>query len=518
MTTAAAPAPASTGEALAMLQTAMTYLAAADATAMPAETQARCLRSLEQLRAIQTAAHAWILGAFAAGKNYTGDAAYSPKAWLIHRTRITKGAAMIHTAWARRAIAHPEVMIALAQGYLVSESYARLICEWTDKLPVGCRPDADDILLAAARAGTDQRDLNALAAEIYVRSLPGGQEDPEPKFEDRSVKLETTFQGAGVLTADLTPECAAVVTTVLDALSAPRGAEDDRSHDQRYHDALHDAMQRLIAGGLLPERAGRSARVWAHISLKDLLDLDAGSALLTEWTAQVQAQWAAARAAASAGGSDGAAWLEGRDAEGFACDASLTPVVTGHVDPAVLDDLVRLCTDLAGHGPQDPADSGPSTPAPGSGSQTGRGRRALEQAIIGKAVALVSGPGGLAGFLRRGLLSPRLAGPSLPLDIGVSRDIPAAIRKAVVLRDGHCRFPGGCDQPAAACEVHHLTHKANGGKTSVQDCALFCFYHHHVVIHQWGWTVVLNPDGTTTAWNPERTKVLHSHGPPAPPG
>jgi hypothetical protein len=32
---------------------------------------------------------------------------------------------------------------------------------------------------------------------------------------------------------------------VLDALSAPRGAEDDRSHAQRYHDALEDAMRRL---------------------------------------------------------------------------------------------------------------------------------------------------------------------------------------------------------------------------------------------------------------------------------
>jgi hypothetical protein len=32
-------------------------------------------------------------------------------------------------------------------------------------------------------------------------------------------------------------------------------------------------------------------------------------------------------------------------------------------------------------------------------------------------------------------------------------------------------YLGGCDQPAPACEVHHLTHKADGGKTSVTDCA-----------------------------------------------
>ena len=33
-------------------------------------------------------------------------------------------------------------------------------------------------------------------------------------------------------------------------------------------------------------------------------------------------------------------------------------------------------------------------------------------------------------------------------------------------------------------------------------------------VMEWGWTVVLNPDGTTTAWNKDRTKVLHSHSPP----
>ena len=89
---------------------------------------------------------------------------------------------------------------------------------------------------------------------------------------------------------------------------------------------------------------------------------------------------------------------------------------------------------------------------------------------------------------------------------------------AVILRDQHCRFPGGCDQPAAGCEVHHLRHQAHGGPTSVTDCALFCTFHHQVIIHQQGWTVVLNPDGTTTAWNKDKTKVIHSHSPPARPG
>ena len=93
------------------------------------------------------------------------------------------------------------------------------------------------------------------------------------------MRLETTFDGAGVLSGDLTPEGAAVVGTVLDALSAPAGAEDTRSQAQRCHDALAEAMRRLVAADLVPERAGQPARVWAHISLADLMVLDGSSAL-----------------------------------------------------------------------------------------------------------------------------------------------------------------------------------------------------------------------------------------------
>ena len=499
--------PASAGQALDMVRAGLGFLASANATEMAAEVQAQCLQVLEQASAMGTAARASILSAFTTAKGYSADADYSQRSWLIHRTRITKGAAIAHAAWARRATAHTEVVAALAAGHIVSESYARTICGWTAKLPAECRPAADEILIAAAKAGADLRALAELAMEIYKRSVPDNP-DPDDGFDDRSVRLETTFDGAGVMTGDLTPECAAVVTAVLDALSAPMGAEDTRSHQQRYHDALQEAMRRLVTAGLLPERVGQPVKVMAHISLRDLLAMDADSALLQEWTERLRARWAAHRAAASIGGSDGAAWLEGDAAEAFACDASVTPVVTGAVNPTALNNLVRLCVELAGHG-HGRCDLQPPTP---------RGRPALEQGIIGKAVDLVSGPDGLASFLRRRQLGARLGGPSLPLDVGVSRDIPAAIRRAVILRDQHCRWTGGCDQPASACEVHHLTHKANGGKTSVQDCALFCTFHHQVVIHRWGWTVVLNPDGTTTAWNPDKSKVLHSHSPPARPG
>src|SRR5712691_5449425 len=109
-----AVSPGSAREALGMLTSAMGYLSAADATAMAAETQAQCLQVLERVNSMGTAARAAILGAFTAGQGYSADADYSPKAWLIHKTRITKGAAVGHTAWARRAAAHPQGVAALA--------------------------------------------------------------------------------------------------------------------------------------------------------------------------------------------------------------------------------------------------------------------------------------------------------------------------------------------------------------------------------------------------------------------
>jgi hypothetical protein len=512
-----------------MVLAGLGYLAALDPATLAAAAQARCLQVLEQGDAICTAARARILAGFTAGQGYCEDADYSPTSWLIHRTRITKGAARGHLGWARRALTHPQVLAALAEGTVLSASMARTICDWTDKLPADCRDAADEILVGAARAGGRQEDLAALAAEIYARSLPEDADDPEPDFEDRKLRVETTFRGAGVLTGDLTPECAAVVTAVLDALSAPKGAEDTRTREQRYHDGLEDAMRRLVASGLLPARAGQPVKVWGHVSLAELRALDDGSVLAQEWVGEMAVRWAARRAAAAQTGSDGAAWLDGKPARAMSCDATVIPVVTGQIDPAALDRLVALCLHYAGHGPHctamPPADhpgdpDQPGDPQPGVACPAGprpptaQAEEMLRQAIIRTAVDLVSGPGGLASFLRTRLLGARLAGPSLPLDVGHSAEIPAAIRRAVILRDQHCRWAGGCDQPAAACEVHHVTHLADGGTTSVDGCALFCFFHHHIAIHQWGWKVTLNPDGTTTACSPDGTKIFHSHSPP----
>jgi hypothetical protein len=257
------------------------------------------------LRFLATAARTSMLAGFGASQGYVDDGDYSLFSWLRHRTQVTRGTAADHTGWVKRSAAHPGVQAALA-AEAISASYAREICRWTGSLPDDARAAADEILLAAAAAGLELEDLAALAAEMHEKSRqdkPGTDGDgdgPGAAFDDRAVNLATTIGGAGVIHGDLTPECAEFVQTVLDALSAPAGADDDRTHEQRYHDALQEAMRRLLAAGLLPERGGQPVRVWAHINLADLMLLEDSSALLAEWTQNLRARWAGHRAAATA--------------------------------------------------------------------------------------------------------------------------------------------------------------------------------------------------------------------------
>ena len=266
-TAAEATAPSSTGQALAMVRAGLGYLAGCDAGSLGTAAQAEALIGLEHAEAQHTAARARILAVFTGQQGYEADGYYGPGSWLRAITRVTKGAAAAAAGWARRLAAHPVIAAALAAGQL-PVSLARLICDWTDKLPDDLREDADGILLAAVLGGADQHDLARLAREMLDRAqaTPDSGDDG---FEERALWLGTTFGGAGRLHADLTPACAAALTVVLEALGQQAGPEDTRTAAQRRHDAIEEACQRLIGGqhdpgpgraAAAPERAHRPGR------------------------------------------------------------------------------------------------------------------------------------------------------------------------------------------------------------------------------------------------------------------
>ena len=90
-------------------------------------------------------------------------------------------------------------------------------------------------------------------------------------------------------------------------------------------------------------------------------------------------------------------------------------------------------------------------------------------------------------------------GRSQPLDIGQqTRNPNPAQRRAVLLRDGGCRFPG-CDRPPNWCQPHHITHWARGGPTDIANLVLLCSHHHHLV-HEGGYRCSgIAPDHITWA-------------------
>ncbi|HEY2307886.1 MAG TPA: HNH endonuclease signature motif containing protein, partial [Streptosporangiaceae bacterium] len=301
---------------------------------------------------------------------------------------------------------------------------------------------------------------------------------------------------------------------------------------------------------------GQPTQVLLHLTLAQLRGTPGGSA--------AEDAWAAARASQPG-------WLTGPDADAALCDATVVPVVTGHVDWAALDQLTDAFLLIhgmgghigsgpgqparpghhtgtggtghcCGHGPRQPASAGqparpghhtgaggtghccghgPGEPAgPGGGPLSPATRDRLRRTLLGLAADALSGPDGLAARLRATLDGKPLTTASLPLDIGAATDtIPAHLRRAVTTRHASCAFPG-CDQPTTVCDIHHLIPRARGGPTTLPNLVPVCTFHHLTAIHRWGWTLTLHNDGTTTATSPDHTRTLHSHSPPghSPPG
>ena len=545
--------PSSVAQALRMANASMDYLNGPGAIEMDAASFGSVLRSLAEVQAKFTAAHASVLAKFDAADAHDSDGYGTPASWLAAMTSMTHLDARAEVRRMRLLRDHPAMADALATAD-ISRSWALAIAEWTRKLPAELRSETIKILVQAATAGASHDDLRTIAGVALEKWRAQRPDADDDSFDDRYVQVGTTLGGAGVIRGNLTPECAAAVQAVLEALGKKAGSEDTRTEGQRFHDALQQGCQLLIRAKMVPDRAGADTHVAVHIPFPQLRQHPGAPAKEEAWLR----------------GEPG--YLTGKDAETAACDALGVPVVTGHADMRVVDKIIAVALaaagitldgvpdnaadpdgadpdgnspddagyDDAGFGGDDGAGGGGGSHNRGDGprawglSGSARGNRAaaaasrartrararltpdataaLRYAIARLALDFVSGPSGIAAWLRTTLLAPPFDTPSLPLDIGYSDTIPASIRRAVQLRDRGCAWPR-CGRPAAWCDVHHLHHKADGGKTSVDSCVLLCQFHHDICIHRWGWRLVLHPDGTTTAHGPDG-KVQHSHSPP----
>jgi len=114
----------------------------------------------------------------------------------------------------------------------------------------------------------------------------------------------------------------------------------------------------------------------------------------------------------------------------------------------------------------------------------------------------------LACEARVGWVTVDRAGGSerVPFDVGRQRRNPSmAQRRAIVVRDRHCRYPG-CDAPARWCDVHHLVPWEAGGPTDLHNLVLLC-RRHHVMVHEGGKRLVRDFDGTLRVERRPRAKA-----------
>ncbi len=104
----------------------------------------------------------------------------------------------------------------------------------------------------------------------------------------------------------------------------------------------------------------------------------------------------------------------------------------------------------------------------------------------------------------------------LPLSVGRRSRLPTpAQRLALHIRDhGQCRYPGCTSRHV---DAHHIIEWDPDGLTDLDNMALFCTYHHHL-IHRLGFDVTLDPStDTLEVRRPDGTLITHRTNYPAKP-
>jgi hypothetical protein len=448
-----------------MVEAAFDFLNREDLPALPVAAQADCLRTWSRVQAKGAAVEAGLVGAFNACDGPGADGQKSTAAWLARFTHSTLSAARGQVTAAMRIRRHPHVEKALADG-TISVSLGRLIGGAVGAFSPEDQDGIEQILVDAAVGGATAEDLVTIVRAAERRLCPGGIErDEARRHADRGLTLSRTLDGVGRINGDLTAEAIAMAETVIEALAVKTGPEDTRTKSQRRHDGFADAMRRLLGSDLMPARGGAKPRLNLDMDLATLRNLPGAKDAEEEWIERRLAALARRRlhgdetvrelladrsrsplppafggpAAQETDGPEGAgtfqpelpglgegATLPGVGpisdglAAGLVCDSVITPIVVGAVDrnalAAMTDEWLDAhglrrhgaCDHTGGCGADCGADCGAGCGA-GRGADCHQGLTAeryvlLQRSMLRWAVRVLSGPGGLASYLRTGLL------------------------------------------------------------------------------------------------------------------
>jgi len=99
-----------------------------------------------------------------------------------------------------------------------------------------------------------------------------------------------------------------------------------------------------------------------------------------------------------------------------------------------------------------------------------------------------------------------------PVRLGrTSREPSAWMMRQLRYRDHECRFPG-CGARRFT-QAHHIVWWERGGPTDLDNLVLVCTFHHKLV-HEYGWGLRRDPDGTARWFHPDGSRYRAGPGPP----
>lgn len=100
----------------------------------------------------------------------------------------------------------------------------------------------------------------------------------------------------------------------------------------------------------------------------------------------------------------------------------------------------------------------------------------------------------------------------LPVYLGrITREPPDWMMRQLRYRDKECRFPG-CGARRWT-QAHHIKWRKLGGPHELGNLLLLCWFHHRLV-HEHGWSVRRERDGTASWFHPDGTRYRAGPAPP----
>lgn len=188
------------------------------------------------------------------------EGAVSTVSWLRSTCGLTGGAAADRVRMARRLADLPATTASFRAGR-AGFANVSLIARLADEVGTDATRTVEATLVTAAEA-LDAVRMHYLTAFTHHRLDADGALAQDNRHHDhRWFSCDQTFGGVFVLRGELDAENGAVVKTALAALSAPGGAEDQRSGSQRRADALVELASRQLQNGTLPAVHGQRPHI-----------------------------------------------------------------------------------------------------------------------------------------------------------------------------------------------------------------------------------------------------------------